>query len=392
MLIWSYWPAAQGGAERQCRLISPYLARKGIEVRVLTARLRFSTPSQEQDGAVSLERLGGPWLPLILGAQRLMSWPWTRRLQAQPALAFWVHLPFTWLARLVFMLALALRLRKNHPPLDLLHAHESGWLGALAVRLGASFRLPVVCKVATYPPFPCIGWDVPGAAVLRRVQRQGFLLALNTQVQKELLEVGCAPCQVSLLPNAVQVPEEQAQPEQATKVLYVGNLSQGAALKGFDLLFAAWAQVAPLLPQVQLLVAGAGDDRPWRAEVEGLGCKDSVHFQGFVADLSPLYRQAALLILPSRVEGMSNALLEAMSWGLPVLASDIVGNRAVVRSGENGLLVPPQVEALAEALLDLMKSPERRKSMGTAGRQLMQEQFHPELLASRLVQCYTRLV
>lgn len=381
MLIWSYWPAAQGGAERQCRLISPYLTRLGIDVRILTARQSFAHSKQEQDGSVFIERLGGPLLPLLLGLQR----PFARS-------SFWLQLPFTWLARLVFMCALALRMRKQEAALDLLHAHESGWLGALAVRLGSSCKMPVICKIASYPPFPCIGWDVPGAAALRRVQQQGFLLALNTEVQKELLASGCSPERLTVLPNAVQIPQEQARPEESSTVLYVGNFSQGAALKGFDLLLKAWAQVAPALPHCRLVLAGAGDDRPWRAEIDRLGCKDSVDFQGFVADLSPLYRQAALLLLPSRVEGMSNALLEAMSWGLPVIASDIIGNRAVIRPRENGLLVPLDKDSWAEAILQLMKAPELRARWGAAGRCQVKEDFQPELLASRLMQCYRKLL
>lgn len=406
MLIWSYWPASQGGAERQCRLISPYLVDRGIHLTVVTARLSFLSKAVEKDGTVPVNRIGllvplmflipnfvGSVIRFFGGSKDRSGKPlnvWSDELIFK--VRFWSSLPFVWLGRLFFMQAFAVKVFRNRKSLDLIHVHETGWLGALAVFLGSMLHIPVVCKEATYPPFPVIGWDVPLSWYLRRVQRNAFYIALNNQVRDEIIDQGCAAERVSVVPNAVRLPTQKAVPEQSKILLYVGNFSQGAFLKGFDVLFTAWAEAVLLIPDCRLVLAGAGENTTWKARVRELGCEASVEFLGFVNEPATLYQDAALLVLPSRVEGMSNALLEALSWGVPVLVSDIPGNRAVVREGRNGMLVPSgDAAALAVAMIHLMQSPGLRTQMGEYGRAMAENDFHADTVSSQLVSLYKRL-
>src|SRR5262249_56746103 len=92
----------------------------------------------------------------------------------------------------------------------------------------------------------------------------------------------------------------------------------------------------------QLVIVGDG---PLRESLAGqartLGVEDSVRFEGTVADVRPVLAAMDVFVLPSRAEGMSNALLEAMAAGRPVVATAVGGNTEVVTDGETGLLVPP---------------------------------------------------
>ena len=195
-----------------------------------------------------------------------------------------------------------------------------------------------------------------------------------------------------MIPNAVLLPEKLAAPVQSRTILYVGNFSQGGGLKGFDVLFKAWAKVAAQVSDYRLVLAGGGNSDTWKNMVQELGCGGSVEFKGFVSDPACLYREAAMLVLPSRVEGMSNALLEAMSWGLPVVVSDIPGNRAVVCEGQNGIVVPSgDVKALATAIVHLINLPELRAQMGRLGRAMVENNLNVNIVSSQLVSLYKRL-
>jgi glycosyltransferase involved in cell wall biosynthesis len=106
----------------------------------------------------------------------------------------------------------------------------------------------------------------------------------------------------------------------------------------------------------------------------GLGAK--VQLLGERRDVAVILALSDLFVLPSRWEGMPNAVLEAMAAGLPVLATRVDGTLDVVRDGETGILVPPGDDrALAAALLAIGRDPARRRSLGAAGRRRTEEAF-----------------
>ena len=152
-------------------------------------------------------------------------------------------------------------------------------------------------------------------------------------------------------------------------VLFVGaNFER----KGLPALLAALARVRPRVPDVELHVLG---DHPSRRRMEAraaaLGLGGRVTFHGFVprAEVAACYRSAALLALPSEVEGFGITLLEAMHSGLPVIASAEGGSGELVRDGWNGYLVQPgDVGGLADRLLELLGDERRRAEMGGNGR------------------------
>ena len=407
MLIWSYWPGPQGGAERQCRLVCPYLASRNVSCTVITARLAYGSKRIERDREVTIRRVG-LLIPLLNDLKGLMSripaYFQFRRLSDRKMtdseavnddklrVAFWLGLPFVWLARLNFIVGLVCWSYANRASVDVIHAHETGWLGALAQLIGRICDIPVVCKAATTPAFPKIGWDVPFRLLLSRFQRLSDIIVLNERVQADLALEGFPVGKSTVVPNAVLMPSRAAVPEKSDTVLYVGNFSQGAHLKAFDVLFKAWALVHCDNPSAKLVVAGGGNLTTWKNYVLELGCAVSVEFLGFVDNPGKLYDQAGLFVLPSRVEGMSNALLEALSFGLPVVASDIPANRAVVDGSQSALLVEVGNErALADAIVSLLADPARRGEMGRLGRELVQQHHDVEHISNLLLSLYQRM-
>lgn len=397
MLVGAYAPEQEGGAERQCRLLARALAGRGHAVTVITVRHTREAPGVAEESRVRVVRLGacGPradaWRR---GASALAARFCGRSEPRAQALAFWLSLLMVRSARGVFLSELRCFASAHGGAFDLLHVHESGWLAGAGVEIGRTWGVPVICKEATAPPLGAIGYDTPRRCSLDVFRRKADTwIAQTPAVAAELIRLGILAERIHLLPNGVAMPEESADPASACGVLYVGNLTQGAAWKAFDVLFDAWVMVARDRPDARLVVVGGGDPSMWYEVLRRGGARDTVQFAGRVPDPSLFYRAAGIFVLPSRIEGMSNALLEAQSYGLPCVVSDIPGNRAVVADGVNGRCVPVgDARALANAILSLLKDPAERIRLGAAARHSAAENFGLERFTDRVVKLYAALV
>lgn len=379
MLIWSYWPGHEGGAERQCRKIVRQVAGKDIDFIVLTSRFDFQVLPAENVMGGQVVRLGAlaPFETLLQKKLSRLLGIVTHncKVGAQSehyfrALLFWLMLPMVWCSRLMFILGVWRWFVTHASMVDVVHVHETGWLAGVAAWLGKRFRIPVLAKTATNPALPKIGYDVPLRCFWHRLRMDCYFIAQHKGLADELIAQGIDRERIFLVPNGVEIPEKTASPQKAGPVLYVGNFSQGTHWKAFDVLIQAWSMVHRQCPDAQLNMVGGGDIFQWNRFATELGCEDSIYFLGQVADPATQYENSCFFVLPSRVEGISNALLEAQSFGLPCVVSDIPGNVAVVEDGVNGLVVPVgDANALAEAIIRLMHTSELRERLGQNARE-----------------------
>ncbi len=140
----------------------------------------------------------------------------------------------------------------------------------------------------------------------------------------------------------------------------------------------AMKRVRESFPRARLLVVGDG---PLAGRLQGyarkIGLSDAVEFAGYRKEVFDELARMDLFVLPSRTEGLSVAIVEAMASGLPVVASDVGGISEVVEDGRTGLLVPPfQPNKLAGALISILGDPVKARLMGERGRQIVEERFH----------------
>ena len=174
--------------------------------------------------------------------------------------------------------------------------------------------------------------------------------------------------------------------------LHVANF---LPVKGHDILMRALAQVRDRGVRLTVVTAGDGIERAAveaQAKQLGLG-PEQVRFLGFRADVPDLLAAADLFVLPSRMEGLPLAVLEAMSHGLPIVTTRIGGNPEVVTDGEHGLLVPIEDPgALADALVKLAGDPEQRRALGEAGRRRVESEFSFTEMTRKYEAIYRRLV
>jgi glycosyltransferase involved in cell wall biosynthesis len=284
---------------------------------------------------------------------------------------------------------------------DVIHCHALTFLAACCARIGRILGKPVVVKVATerdvreYHDNRSLHFRL----FFRWLKRADRLLCLSESIQREAIACGFRAEQTVIAPNGVDTERfAPAPPTSRTNaraaagfgpadfcLLFVGRLVER---KGVDVLLRALA-ASQRAKASRLLVVGAGPERQQLERLAAeLGIAAQVQFLGEVTDVAPFHACADAFVFPSRLEGLPNALLEAMASGLPAIATRI-GGCVDVMTEQSGVLVPPDdVGALAAALDLLAGAAERRATLAIAGRQRVLERFCFPVTAARLQQVY----
>jgi glycosyltransferase involved in cell wall biosynthesis len=184
-------------------------------------------------------------------------------------------------------------------------------------------------------------------------------LAQQLWLPEERLAVLPNPVDVERIRSSIQMnpaSPDGFRPGPGPHLLAVGRLARE---KGFDLLLRALASVRREYPEASLLIAGSGpEEAALRAECRALGLDRAVSFAGQLADPWPYFQRATLFVLPSRQEGLPNALLEAAAAGVPIVALPASGGVVELVSGQRGVWLAPEVsaEALAASLLEALRA------------------------------------
>lgn len=228
-----------------------------------------------------------------------------------------------------------------------------------------------------------------------------FIHVLNRDERDLMAPLGFRPpCEV--IPNGVFLDEmanlpasgafRAAHPElgQDPFILFLSRVHHK---KGLDYLVDAFASVLKSRAQTRLVVAGPDDGalQPMLAQARSLGVHERVHAVGplYGRDKLSAFVDAAVFCLPSRQEGFSMAVTEALACGVPAVISDQCHFPEVAEAGA-GLVTPLDAGAVAMALLELLKDDARRGSMGRAGAALVRERYTWPAIARQSLDAYAR--
>ncbi|MEZ0227384.1 MAG: glycosyltransferase family 4 protein [Planctomycetota bacterium] len=247
---------------------------------------------------------------------------------------------------------------------------------------------PLVLKLAcggSYGDMAQAAGRKDAAEVLEHLRHVDRYACLSRQVESEVVAAGLPRERCVLVRNGVDrsifAPEgAKAELPRGKTVLFIGRHDRQ---KRVDVLVRAFAKVAPTAPEARLVCAGKGSEEAnLRALAAELGVAERVSFLGERKDVPALLRAASVFVLPSAAEGMPNALLEALSVGVPCVATAIPGTTDVATDEREALLVPPDDEAaLARAIERLLVDGELAARLSRAGRERIAAEFDMERVA-----------
>ncbi len=368
-LLTRRYPPLIGGAEKVLSYLALALANEGAEVHVLTSLPSSHTLQTEElvetnQGSLTIHRLRTSRLRF------LGTWIYMRNLRR-------------WL--------------ENHP-IDMTYVSMLKHDAYVAVEAGKKLGFPVVLRpegAGATGDLAWQSWGRFGRKIGQQTRQADALVVISKAIEDELLQAGYDKNKLHRLPNGVPIPEQPWQRREgwrsAPRAVYVGRL---ATEKGIDTLIEAWKMVRQEYSTAQLTLYGEGPERPTlEAGVGKLGLGDAITFAGSVADPTEALRKADLFVLPSREEGMSIALLEAMALGIPIVASSIPGNRRLILDYKTGRLAPPDdPRALALVILEQFHQFDRAFHLSRAARQKVLQEFSIASVAKSHLKLFQSLI
>lgn len=227
------------------------------------------------------------------------------------------------------------------------------------------------------------------AAIINRTAKR--ILCVSEGVRQSLLDQGISPVLCQTIHNAIdgkqQLPPVASLPALPANTVVIGSVGSLIKRKANDHLLRAAAAVKQRCPvPFHLLLLGEGPERSaLEQQATSLGLADHATFAGFQSTPLAWMQGMDIFVLASAKEGLPRVILEAMLLEKPVIASDIIGSRELVRSGETGYLYPYGDEArLATHLEQLLNNPAQRQQFGTTGRTIVLQDFSIETYVSHV--------
>ncbi len=267
---------------------------------------------------------------------------------------------------------------------DLVHAHTSQ-AAQLAAVGHMIHRTPYIVTRRVDNP-------IRNNIINRMTYRHAARAVALSQVIRDRVTDLLSDLDVAMIPDALaELPVDPGEVDRLRKnykgkflVGHTGELSN--AHKGQLYLIHAARRLQKVAPDLHILLMGHGEDEElFRREAEGL---NNVELVGFVDNVGDYLSILDVFTYPSLHEGMGSAIIDAMDFSLPVVATNVDGIPDIVDHGRTGLLVPPaDGEALADAFLEIYRNPELRRGMGQAGKQRA-AMFSPESMADRYLELY----
>ncbi len=365
-----------GGAENQLQQLIPRLTERGCSIRVVTRRWHSDMLTVEYLDNTEVVRLGVPGNGIK--------------------------------ATVIFVVALFAFVIKNRKSIDILHSHGAVNMGALCSLLSLILGKKNVAKIATAGRIPTLQKTFIGKSILRVFSMSGAIISMTEEIDKEVESIKINSKRIQRITNGVDgrrfkplntvdratLRDEIGLDTQVPAVLFSSRL---VPRKGLDVIINAWPRILEQHPRAWLLVLGSGADQPDSVEedIKDFVLQKSVQHVKFLGETSSperFYALSDIFVFPSRKEGFPNALMEALTVGLPVVASRIGGVVDIVTSEQLGLLFPSgDSKELAEHVASLLDDIDKAGIYSKERRDYMLENFSFDSIASQYCSLYTEL-
>ncbi len=361
-----------GGYEKQAVSLSRYLKSKGINVLIVT-----DTPIREL-GALKDE----------------FDIHWAGFLPEFPR-----H-PVTSLNSMLWFSI------KNYFGFSLFHSHAFCWLSGSAALSGKILGKKSIVKAASEGDVEHLATSklLDDKIYFSWLKNSDRFLAISSNIKKELLRYEIKEINISLIPNAVDtelfkpvnseekiILRKELGIEDKFVITYAGRLDKN---KGVETAIFALEKILKEKENPLLLILGDGPEKINLTErVSTMNLGERVLFKGFVDDVASYLKSSDIFIFPSLREGNPNAVLEAMSCGIPVVANSIEGIKDIISDGVEGILVySKSPDEFAEKVLCLSRNSSLRINMGKEARKKILTRFGSKAVVDRYLELYGKLI
>ena len=375
-------PPLHSGAGTQALRLAKKLRERGTPIFMLTA----NRTRAEREGFI--EGVKVYWLPAF-GPKRIKP--------------------------LTFVLAASLFLLRNRSTYDIVHLHGAYWRIAPIILIAKLLRKKIIVKMTS------LGTDDPvtirrrlfGSILLSTVAMADAVVAITDGLTNSYIQAGLPLARLARIPNGVDTKVFKPVgsktrrtlritfgiPLTAPVVLFVGAVRW---LKGVDLLLTAWQTVQKRFPEAILILVGPISTssgpygRPFAEYIDDYISShlspQNIRILGQQVDVQRFYQMADVFVLPSRLEGLPNALLEAMACGLPCVGSDIPSIHGIITNKKNGLIFESEnTEQLADAISSLLSNEQKARELGQRAREAVMTRYSLESVTEAYLHLYDRL-
>ncbi|MEZ6100090.1 MAG: glycosyltransferase family 4 protein [Pirellulaceae bacterium] len=376
MMVVPYFPTpVTGGLERQSHVLSKALVDCGVSVQVLAVRFNASHLAYDIRDEIVIHRI---------------PWSKSKTLRAFQS-----------------AIGVAKILTKFRNTYDIVHVHQHSGFGLFALLVCAFLRKPTLIKVPNVAMHGIAAMSNEPLGFLRVAlfRLAEAAVAICPQSISELMCIGFARNRVLAVPNGIAVSSGDPLPDRQKtdasthksqtnpcRVVFVGRLD---VQKRLEDLLRAWSSVWQEMPDAATLeIWGEGPlERSLKLQCRRLAIDSSVRFAGHVHDVRERLHEMDVFVLPSEAEGNSNAMLEAMAAGLPILGTRVGGAEMMVgKEGLPYLVAPGDVDGLARNLKQLVSNSHLRQELGERMRGRIENIFDIRNISKVYLEAYRRLV
>jgi len=364
--IHQFRPVA-GGAELQAERLAMKLVEMGHGMQVLTRWLAPDTPLEENMRGVQVHRVR---FPLAYNMQYGMAET------------------FRYLV-------------KQRRTYDVLHVQQAFGHAVVSVVVARCLRKKCIIKIAcagTYGDLNVFSGFQGFGRALEILHQADRVVAISREVEEELRAWGFPLERVIRIPNGVDTQYfQRRQPLPAWDKVRFILVGRRHPQKGIDIALQSIRQLVERGLGGRFVVQLYGVDYPehdYNTLAQQLGVTQWVEFHPYsqAEAMFDIYQAGNCFLLPSRGEGLSNALLEAMAMELPVIATAVSGTVDVLQDGQDGILIPPESpEALADAMATVLHRPALAVQLGQRARHRVLQHFSLESVARRYDELYSQL-
>ena len=363
-----------GGAERQAEILARKLTEKGVDVTIVTGWWDRSIPKDEVIDRVKVHRCFIPWIK-INNTKKGGSF--------FSSISYFFYLLFH---------------RNEYDIIQCFQVYNEAFVALIIGKLFGKIVIAMSSSGGLTPDLEIIEDFWAGKFKKRYIiNHLKHFVALSEDCGRGFIEEGISSSNINYITNGVDINVEwkKNHSSKVSKIITVARLTKirGIDWKGIDILISSMRKIILEFPHIVLDIIGDGPEKKtYIRSIESLRLNNNIRLLGEKREVEPYLQNADIFVMASRTEGMSNALLEAMSYGLPCVTTSVGGNREIINHGENGLLVEPEDPVgLGEAIIELIRNQSLREKIGRGARRTVVEGYSIDTIAEKYLEFYKRL-